>query len=111
MLLDMTQLLSGAVDRLDFSYTLSADRVPYEGACVPEDGENIDVQATNDSEEDEGMLPIVFDDVVVTAPVAANAALSSKLLFLSSDSNFINSSLLILSSYYLLYFNISKLYS
>jgi uncharacterized protein len=78
MLLDMTQLLSGAVDRLDFSYTLSADRVPYEGACVPEDGENIDVQVTNDSEEDEGMLPIVFDDVVVTAPVAVSGTVINR---------------------------------
>ena len=43
MLLDMTQLLGGAVDRLDFSYTLTADRVPYEGAPAPDNGENTDV--------------------------------------------------------------------
>ena len=70
MLLDMTQLLSGAVDRLDFSYTLTADRVPYEGAPAPDDGENTDVQLTGDNSEDGGIYPIVFDDVVVTAPVA-----------------------------------------
>lgn len=70
MLLDMTQLLGGAVDRLDFSYTLTADRVPYEGAPAPDDGENTDVQLTGDNSEDGGIYPIVFDDVVVTAPVA-----------------------------------------
>ena len=37
MLLDMTQILSGAVDRLEFSYTLSADCIPYEGAPETED--------------------------------------------------------------------------
>ena len=70
MLLDMTQLLGGAVDRLDFSYTLTADRVPYEGAPAPDNGENTDVQLTGDNSEDGGIYPIVFDDVVVTAPVA-----------------------------------------
>ena len=74
MLLDMTQLLGGAVDRLDFSYTLSADRVPYEGAEALLDGENTDAQRIGDNEENEGIYPIVFDDVVVLEPVAVNGS-------------------------------------
>ena len=77
MLLDMTQLLGGAVDRLDFSYTLSAERVPYDGASVTElsgDG----VQNAADNGGDEGMLPIVFDDVVVTAPVAVHGTVVNR---------------------------------
>ena len=79
MLLDMTQLLSGAVDRLDFSYTLSADRVPYEGALVPETESGEDAQQTADTgADDEGMLPIVFEDVVVTAPVAVTGTVVNR---------------------------------
>ncbi len=78
MLLDMTQLLSGAVDRLDFSYTLSADRVPYEGAPASDDGEAVGVQKTSGDGEDEGMLPIVFDDVVVTKPVTVEGTVINR---------------------------------
>ena len=78
MLLDMTQLLGGAVDRLDFSYTLSADRVPYEGAEVLLDGENTDAQRIGDNEENEGIYPIVFDDVVVLEPVAVNGSVINR---------------------------------
>ena len=78
MLLDMTQLLSGAVDRLDFSYTLSADRVPYEGAEALLDGENTDAQRIGDNEENEGIYPIVFDDVVVLEPVAVNGSVVNR---------------------------------
>lgn len=78
MLLDMTQLLGGAVDRLDFSYTLSADRVPYEGAEALLDGENTDVQRIGDNEENEGIYPIVFDDVVVLEPVAVNGSVINR---------------------------------
>ena len=78
MLLDMTQLLSGAVDRLDFSYTLSADRVPYEGAEALLDGENTDAQRIGDNEENEGIYPIVFDDVVVLEPVAVNGSVINR---------------------------------
>ena len=63
MLLDMTQILSGAVDRLEFSYTLSADCIPYEGA--PETEDETDAVQTAKVGEDEGIYPIVFDDVVV----------------------------------------------
>ena len=68
MLLDMTQILSGAVDRLEFSYTLSADCIPYEGA--PETEDETDAVQTAKVGEDEGIYPIVFDDVVVLAPVS-----------------------------------------
>ena len=78
MLLDMTQLLGGAVDRLDFSYTLSADRVPYEGAEALLDGENTDAQRIGDNEESEGIYPIVFDDVVVLEPVAVNGSVINR---------------------------------
>lgn len=78
MLLDMTQLLGGAVDRLDFSYTLSADRVPYEGAEALLDGENTDAQRIGDNEENEGIYPIVFDDVVVLEPVAVNGSVINR---------------------------------
>jgi uncharacterized protein len=78
MLLDMTQLLGGAVDRLDFSYTLSADRVPYEGAEALLDGENTDAQRIGDNEENEGIYPIVFDDVVVLEPVAVNGSVVNR---------------------------------
>lgn len=78
MLLDMTQLLGGAVDRLDFSYTLSADRVPYEGAEALLDGENTDAQRIGDNEENEGICPIVFDDVVVLEPVAVNGSVINR---------------------------------
>ena len=78
MLLDMTQLLSGAVDRLEFSYTLSADRVPYEGAEALLDGENTDAQRIGDNEENEGIYPIVFDDVVVLEPVAVNGSVVNR---------------------------------
>lgn len=78
MLLDMTQLLGGAVDRLDFSYTLSADRVPYEGAEVLLDGENTDAQRIGDNEENEGIYPIVFDDVVVLEPVTVNGSVVNR---------------------------------
>ena len=79
MLLDMTQLLSGAVDRLDFSYTLSAERIPYEGAMVP-DAENGEAakQTAGTVADDEGMLPIVFEDVVVTAPVAVTGTVVNR---------------------------------
>ena len=79
MLLDMTQLLSGAVDRLDFSYTLSAERIPYEGALVP-DAENGEAakQTAGTVADDEGMLPIVFEDVVVTAPVAVTGTVVNR---------------------------------
>lgn len=78
MLLDMTQLLGGAVDRLDFSYTLSADRVPYDGASAPEDGDPTDVQEIGDNGEGEGIYPIVFDDVVVLAPVAVTGSVVNR---------------------------------
>ena len=78
MLVDMTQLLGGAVDRLDFSYTLSADRVPYEGAEALLDGENTDAQRIGDNEENEGIYPIVFDDVVVLEPVAVNGSVVNR---------------------------------
>ena len=78
MLLDMTQLLGGAVDRLDFSYTLSADRVPYEGAEALLNGENTDAQRIGDNEENEGIYPIVFDDVVVLEPVAVNGSVINR---------------------------------
>ena len=78
MLLDMTQLLGGAVARLDFSYTLSADRVPYEGAEALLDGENTDAQRIGDNEENEGIYPIVFDDVVVLEPVAVNGSVINR---------------------------------
>ncbi len=69
MLLDMSQILSGAVDSLDFSYTLSAARVPYAGAT--EEGATADAaDAHSDTNDGDGeALPVVFEDVVVTAPV------------------------------------------
>lgn len=76
MLLDMTQLLGGMVDRLDFSYTLTADRVPYEGAPETEDGKT--EQMTNGGGEDEGIYPIVFDDVCVLAPVAVTGSVVNR---------------------------------
>ena len=79
MLLDMTQLLGGAVDRLAFSYTLSAERVPYEGAPVAEGSEDGNgMQMTDGSDGDEGVLSIVFDDVVVTAPVAVQGTVVNR---------------------------------
>ena len=79
MLLDMTQLLGGAVDRLDFSYTLSAERVPYEGAPIAERSEDgNDMQMTADNDGGEGVLSIVFDDVVVTAPVAVQGTVINR---------------------------------
>ena len=77
MLLDMTQLLGGAVDRLDFSYTLGADRVPYEGATETENGAE-SVQAAAKVGEDEGIYPIVFDDVCVLAPVAVTGSVINR---------------------------------
>ena len=68
MLLDMSQILSGAVDSLDFSYTLSAKRVPY--ADAPDMACEADAAGVGtDCGDDEEMLPIVFEDVVVTEPV------------------------------------------
>ena len=79
MLLDMTQLLGGTVDRLTFSYTLSAERVPYEGAPIAEGSEDgIDMQTTADNGGDDGILSIVFDDVVVTAPVAVQGTVINR---------------------------------
>ncbi len=72
----MTQLLGGMVDRLDFSYTLTADRVPYEGAPETEDGKT--EQMTNGGGEDEGIYPIVFDDVCVLAPVAVTGSVVNR---------------------------------
>lgn len=76
MLLDMTQLLGGAVDRLDFSYTLSADCVPYEGAPQTENGDP--GQMANGTGENGDIYPIVFDDVVVTAPVAVTGSVVNR---------------------------------
>ena len=78
MLLDMTQLLGGAVDRLEFSYTLSADRVPYAGA--PETEQDADKGRLDDgiSGEDGDTLPIVFDDVTVTKPVAVTGTVVNR---------------------------------
>ena len=68
MLLDMSQILSGAVDSLDFSYTLSAKRVPY--ADAPDMACEADAAGVGtDGGDDEELLPIVFEDVVVTEPV------------------------------------------
>ena len=79
MLLDMTQLLGGTVDRLTFSYTLSAERVPYEGAPIAEGSEDgTDMQTTADNGGDDGILSIVFDDVVVTAPVAVQGTVINR---------------------------------
>ena len=81
MLLDMTQLLSGAVDRLEFSYTLSAERIPYDGAsdaAALSDGADTEAQMSDDDGGDEGILPIVFDDVVVTAPVSVNGTVVNR---------------------------------
>ena len=79
MLLDMTQLLGGTVDRLTFSYTLSAERVPYEGAPIAEVSEDgTDMQTTADNGGDDGILSIVFDDVVVTAPVAVQGTVINR---------------------------------
>ena len=79
MLLDMTQLLGGTVDRLTFSYTLSAERVPYEGAPIAERSEDgNDMQMTADNDGGEGVLSIVFDDVVVTAPVAVQGTVINR---------------------------------
>ena len=76
MLLDMTQILSGAVDRLEFSYTLSADCIPYEGA--PETEDETDAVQTAKVGEDEGIYPIVFDDVVVLAPVSVTGTVVNR---------------------------------
>ena len=76
MLLDMTHILSGAVDRLEFSYTLSADCIPYEGA--PETEDETDAVQTAKVGEDEGIYPIVFDDVVVLAPVSVTGTVVNR---------------------------------
>ncbi|MBQ7301034.1 MAG: DUF177 domain-containing protein [Clostridia bacterium] len=77
MLLDMTQLLGGAVDRLDFSYTLSGARVPYADAPEVETAEGAQT-AAEDTEDEGGILPIVFDDVVVTAPVQVEGSVINR---------------------------------
>ncbi len=77
MLLDMTQLLGGAVDRLDFSYTLSGARVPYADAPEEETAEGAQT-AAEDTEDEGGILPIVFDDVVVTAPVQVEGSVINR---------------------------------
>lgn len=77
MLLDMTQLLGGAVDRLVFSYTLSGARVPYADAPEEETAEGAQT-AAEDTEDEGGILPIVFDDVVVTAPVQVEGSVINR---------------------------------
>lgn len=77
MLLDMTQLLGGAVDRLVFSYTLSGARVPYADAPEEETAEGAQT-AAEDTEDEGGILPIVFDDVVVTAPVRVEGSVINR---------------------------------
>ncbi len=86
MLLDMSRMLSGATDTLPFSYTLSANRIPYSDevaeTAIPEDKDTgsqtagAGKTASDDpvsNEEDVGdYLPLVFDDVTVTAPVVVS---------------------------------------
>lgn len=78
MLLDMTQLLSGAVDRLEFSYTLSADRVPYADAPEAERTDGADALDDGIIEEDGDTITVVFDDVTVTKPVAVTGAVVNR---------------------------------
>ncbi len=78
MLLDMSQILSGAMDTLTFSYTLSAKRVPYAKETADdlsmEDADAVSaVQGDlTDDGEDGDYLPLLFDDVTVTAPVVVS---------------------------------------
>ena len=84
MLLDMTKILSGAVDTLSFSYTLSGKRIPYaESLALPEedtetDTDTAEAAAGGDDGEDGGFLPIVFDDVTVLAPVTVEGTVVNR---------------------------------
>ncbi len=72
----MSQILSGAMDTLPFSYTLSKQRVPYadEAALGLTDDDRMTELpgAASDGAEDGNFLPLLFDDVTVTSPVVVS---------------------------------------
>lgn len=92
MLLDMSQILSGAVDMLPFSYTMSAQRIPYSeemketlpGEDSPASGEDspalIESGASLLKEPDMigDCMPLIFDDVTVTAPVVVRGTVVNR---------------------------------
>lgn len=77
MLLDMSQILSGAVNTLSFSYPLSAARIPYsrEAAAALLNGaeeaarDTIISGTSEDDTENGDVMPLIFDDVTVLSPV------------------------------------------
>ncbi len=77
MLLDMSKLLGGVVHTLSFSYTLSADRVPYQ----TESGSDTEhIPHMTEADDGDALLcrPIVFDDVTVTEPVAVEGTVVNR---------------------------------
>lgn len=83
MLLDMSQILSGAVDTLPFSYSLSKDRIPYSEEAakdVPDEVLPAEAEsgALSPDDEEGDYLPLVFDDVTVTAPVVVSGTVVNR---------------------------------
>ena len=77
MLLDMSKLLGGVVNTLSFSYTLSADRVLYQAESGSDTEESPRITEADDGDE-LSCRPIVFDDVVVTAPVTVEGTVVNR---------------------------------
>lgn len=73
----MSSILSGAMDTLTFSYTLSAKRIPYSSDAIEDVPSETDSRAditdtATGGDEDGDYLPLLFDDVTVTAPVVVS---------------------------------------
>lgn len=85
MLLDMSQILSGAVDMLPFSYTMSAQRIPYseemKEKLPSEDSPTLMESGASLLKEPDMIgdcMPLIFDDVTVTAPVVVRGSVVNR---------------------------------